>query len=302
MNVKGGDIHLATTSSPQIPSLQGQDKRPMNIPEPTRLNKVVQENGTEWKIEYGNDMRNDPYLIIHGPKISYRKYCDNGEIFVNYYNGEEAHDTIDTIYNDIKRKLFQAQPEYEFLEGTDEGRKIINKEIREDMEKLNPVMEFPDRKVSWDAKTRLLKQDGHWTYDIKASPGLGNSAAISRVNMDNGDKEYWFRDDIKGKEITEQNGHTTIRTWFTSGLLRRKTRSEVRIVDGVEKFRKEYSYNEKGELIRNRTLWDGGCDDTFYVYEEDGKLAASITNGIPTIYTKNGAKLAEKYVKDKEKK
>ena len=165
--------------------------------------------------------------------------------------------------------------------------------------KLDPTLkiqapEIPsNREIVWDGATRKAIRDGEWTYDIKPGSKPETNAEITRININN-QKEYWYRDEYKGEEISEGvEGVRKVASWFTSGKLMGKMRKEVEIKNGVTKLLYECSYNEKGILIRLRK----GLQDTFFIYEEDGRLAALVRNGvIIRKYTDNGALLAKKFV------
>lgn len=161
-------------------------------------------------------------------------------------------------------------------------------------ENFNPMLTHNDRQIVWDAAAGKVIRDGEWIYSITTGPRPGENAAIARTNAQN-QTEFWHKNYAKGEEITEgSDGVRKIVTWFTSGKLRGRKRKEVEIKDGVKKTLCEYSYNEKGFLIRIRN----DKKDTFMVYEDDGELAALVTNGeIIRNYTTNGIFLAEKYVK-----
>lgn len=161
-------------------------------------------------------------------------------------------------------------------------------------QKLNPTLKLNDREIVWDAATRKIIRDGEWRYGIFSGSKPWENAAIARTNVQ-GQTEFWHKNYAKGEEITEGiDGVRKITTWFTSGKLRGKTRKEMEIKDGVKKILNEYSYNEKGFLIRIRN----DKEDTFMVYEDNGELAALVMNGeIIRNYTTNGIFLAEKYVK-----
>ena len=206
-----------------------------------------------------------------------------------------------------QRPKLRAGKDKNMLDGMEES---LGKIIRKDgttwafkygtNEKLNPTLKIQtpvefslDREIVWDGVTRNVIRDGEWTYDIKPGAKPGANAAITRINI-NRQKEYWYRDKYKGEEISEGvDGVRKITSWFTSGKLYGKIRKVVEVKDGVKKILSEYSYNEKGLLIRQRE----GPQETFYVYEEDGRLAAMVRNGV-TIrnYTENGTLLAAKYV------
>lgn len=161
-------------------------------------------------------------------------------------------------------------------------------------QKLNPTLKLNDREIVWDAATWKIIRDGECTYGIMSGVKPWENAAIARTNAHN-QTEFWYKNDTKGEEIAEGvDGIKKIKTRFTSGKLRGKIRKEVEIKDGAKKILGEYSYNEKGFLIRIRQ----DKKDTFLVYEDDGKLAALVTNGeIVRNYTTNGVFLAEKYIK-----
>ena len=160
-------------------------------------------------------------------------------------------------------------------------------------DELNPTFQFNKRKITWDATTRKVIQDGKWSYNITPSSNSAGNAAISRVN-DKHQKEFWHKNLTKGEEIIEGiDGVRKISSWFTSGILRRRPRKEEEIVNGKKKILRQFSYNEKAQLIRIREP----LTDTFLIYENDGRLAALIQNEkLVRKYTKNAALLAKQYL------
>lgn len=142
-------------------------------------------------------------------------------------------------------------------------------------ETLNPTLKAGDRQIVWNAVTKKMICDGDWTYDIKGGTDPRANAAIARVNLVNVG-EFWHNDIAKGQETFQgTNGVTTITTYFTSGLLRSRARKVEQIRDGKQEILREYSYDEKGRLIRLRR----GQQDTLFVYGKEGSVAMIIRDG-----------------------
>ena len=118
-------------------------------------------------------------------------------------------------------------------------------------EKMNPELKTTMRKIVWDHSTRNVMRDGEWNYSIKSPENPGSNVSISRVNLEN-KKEEWFNDNIKGREVTQRlDGSRDVRSWFTSGILTGKQRSEVTsLSDGSIIMKKSWTYDELGNLLR----------------------------------------------------
>ena len=159
--------------------------------------------------------------------------------------------------------------------------------------KLNPTLKLNDREIVWDAATGKIIRDGEWAYGITLVSKPEENVSITRTNQQN-QTEFWYKDNTKGEEITEGiDGVRKIVTWFTSGKLCGMMRKEMEIKNGIKKTLCEYSYNEKGQLMRTKR----GKQETFMAYEEDGRLAAMVRNGVVIRnYTTNGTFLAKKYI------
>ena len=135
--------------------------------------------------------------------------------------------------------------------------------------KLNPtlVITFGDqtqRNFTWDANTRQIKIDGDWIY--KLIPG--ENIALNRINS-KGQTESYFNDPGNGTTTSVGiDGVTRITTRFVNaGVLSGKMRNITQIVNGVSTTLNQYSYDEKGKLIRNI---DSSGAITTYEYDDQG--------------------------------
>lgn len=142
---------------------------------------------------------------------------------------------------------------------------------------LQPSMSISEagaapRILTWNSVTRHISSDGLWRYEIKPSEILGHNAAISRTNEKN-QNESWHFDRVKGTETLVFDGVTTIRSWFISGLLNGKPRSE-RTISKAGEHTKKFIYNENAVLIRE----DDGRSAK--VYDEHGRLIKEYVNNI----------------------
>lgn len=142
-------------------------------------------------------------------------------------------------------------------------------------EALNPTLKAGDRQIVWDAVTKKIISDGDWTYDIKGGTEPRANAAIARANTSKV-REFWHNDSAKGQEtFLDTNGVTTVTTYFTSGLFRSRARKVEQIRGGKREILREYSYDEKGRLIRLRK----DQQDTLFIYKKEGGVAMIIRNG-----------------------
>ena len=139
-------------------------------------------------------------------------------------------------------------------------------------EKMLPDLKITDvegkeRVITWGVDGRML-QDGEWSYQITSPSNMKVNAAIERTNPLK-QKEYWFKDDLSGKETTVAlDGTKTERSWFTSGAAHGKTRKVVQVVGEVKKVMEQYFYDEKGNMIRK--IEETGLE-TLIKYNTNGK-------------------------------
>ncbi|MBT8778147.1 hypothetical protein [Akkermansia muciniphila] len=159
--------------------------------------------------------------------------------------------------------------------------------------KIHNILRNKERKITWDFQTGIIREDDDYKYTVKF-PAKGLYAAISRIGNFYHQKEYWYKDTEKGKEITlRADGVTVERTWFTSGKLRGLTRS-ITLSLGKKKHCEEYSYGDNGRLMR--ILVDG--KETFFIYDAAGSLVALVTDGkLVKEYSKNALEFAKEYLK-----
>ena len=119
-------------------------------------------------------------------------------------------------------------------------------------DKMEPTLKVKDgRLIVWDPTTRRIKQDGEWTYQIKpAESDLFAYAAIERTNSSN-ENEFWLKDISKGTEVIQNaNGFKRERKWFVAGKLTGRNREIADFINGKELRRRNWSYNENGEVLR----------------------------------------------------
>lgn len=150
-------------------------------------------------------------------------------------------------------------------------------------DKLLPDLKITDkegkeRMIVWGLDGRIL-QDGEWNYKITPSRDAGANAAIERTNSQK-QKEYWFKDELNGKETTLAfDGTKTERSWFTSGVLAGKERKEITIQNNKIINQNSWSYNEHGALIRSYR--EGIATD----YDEMGRQTKISQSGRSLNYT-----------------
>ena len=157
-----------------------------------------------------------------------------------------------------------------------------------------PSMQCAEGIFSWSPYNYLAKRVNHWRYDITPATSKTNYAGISR-NNDHGNREYWCKDQSTGKITMEFYGVTRNEYYFVSGRLKGKIRRKEEICNGEITNSYDYFYNEKAQLVRLRSKNNA---DIFYVYEVDGRLAATIQNGkIRKAFTDNAIKLSEPYLR-----
>ena len=143
-------------------------------------------------------------------------------------------------------------------------------------EKMLPNLKITDaqgkeRIIVWGLDGRML-QDGEWNYKITPSRDARANAAIERTNTQK-QNEYWFRDEEKGMETTlALDGTKVEKSWFTTGILAGKLRSEA--------------------LTRNKELHQ----DTKYTYDEGGLLIRCITDNNTEEMTYSSGVLLRKIV------
>ena len=156
---------------------------------------------------------------------------------------------------------------------------------------LNPTIKLGDQLIAWNPATKKIVKDGEWTYDIKPGAGAFDNASIARENATN-QSEFWHRDNAKGKEVVQGiDGSKKVTTWFTSGKLAGKVRSEVAYLNDMQISSKSKVYDELGRIIRDsndslitnliyndngfvKKIFDNFGEIKFeFVYEEKNKQA-----------------------------
>ena len=155
-------------------------------------------------------------------------------------------------------------------------------------EKMLPNLKITDteekeRMIVWGLDGRML-QDGEWSYKINPSRDVGANAAIERTNVQN-QKEYWFKDDPNGKETTVAlDGTKTEKTWFTSGVLAGKERSEIVKKLNIITSKIKWRYDEKGTMTGRLQ------DETDEIFDNKRRLLMKTKNGksIKYIYNSEG--------------
>jgi hypothetical protein len=121
--------------------------------------------------------------------------------------------------------------------------------------KLLPTLNISEannnRSFSWEPATKLILQDGDWSYKIVPAKEQFSNAQITRVNG-TGQSEYWYYDHHDGQEITQSlNGVKRIKEFFTTGILKGKVRKIEQVTSaGQTTLLYAASYDESGNLIR----------------------------------------------------
>ncbi len=175
--------------------------------------------------------------------------------------------------------------------------------------KNHPTITIDDRVISWSALDRTILTDGDWKYKVKPATHKLLNAEVSRVNG-SGQKSFWYKDLMKGVETIERcDGFKSITKWFTSGILRNKTREFEYFMQGKPTQHTKHFYDEKGRRVRTLIKYFDGRDtqEYFFIFDDEKSpysLAALVLNGelVEGRYTPRGAELARKYLtKQKDK-
>lgn len=142
---------------------------------------------------------------------------------------------------------------------------------------------------SWEPETGVIHSAGEWIYEIESGATKFEASTISRRSKD-GQREKWFKSIEKGLEIVEYgNGDRTDTTWFTSGKLAGKSRTEKNTSSNGMTDEKR-SYDEFGRLLR-RSL-NGVATD--YDYGE-GKYSEKIGGQIRVLEERHDQKIVKEY-------
>lgn len=123
------------------------------------------------------------------------------------------------------------------------------------------------KKFRWGALDGLLKSDGTWDYRIDAQKQ--SDPIVSRTDS-LGRFESYFYDSKKGiSEHLLPDGTKVVRTYFVAaGPTHHKIRKSLRMKDGQILAARQWSYDEVGNLIRDRT----GNLEFNWVWGKDGNL------------------------------
>ncbi|MEM1158721.1 MAG: hypothetical protein AAF519_10925 [Bacteroidota bacterium] len=133
------------------------------------------------------------------------------------------------------------------------------REISYDVDLKNVIPTFiPDkgRVLTINPLNNFVKSDSEWNYTIKQDQrNTWNNAAITRTDSEN-NREFWHVDNIKGVEkIVDKGSITNTKSWFTSGKLAGRPRSQVQYNEkGTALATTVYSYDEKGRPLREKKV------------------------------------------------
>ena len=140
---------------------------------------------------------------------------------------------------------------------------------------LTPTIKLGDKLITWNPATKKIAKDGEWSYDIKPGAGPFENAAIGRENAMN-QSEFWHRDNTKGEEIVQGiDGSKKVTTWFTSGNLAGKVRSQKSTSNGLVTKRR-FNYDERGNLFR--VTGDSLVEE--FERDETGRVVKVFHNGV----------------------
>lgn len=121
-------------------------------------------------------------------------------------------------------------------------------------DKIQPTLKITnkadkERLFTWNPTTKQIASDNDWTYKITGANALAN-AAIGRTNVKK-QTEYWFLDEAKGQETTQDiDGIKNTTSWFTSGVLVGKIRKKETTENGTQITAYRAAYDDEGHLIR----------------------------------------------------
>jgi hypothetical protein len=165
------------------------------------------------------------------------------------------------------------------------------------------VMEYssnywPARDYRWKATSGVIKSDGEWTYEVE--PQEKALPLISRTNKDGGTESYFFNVH-NGTSVNKlPDGSVVSRAYFSnSGPTYNKIRKLTVTKNGEEILSKQWSYDEVGRLIRERSgdyehLWSWSPKGD--LTEETESVADKISR--KTVFDETGRPI-EKIIGDK---
>ncbi|NJK92221.1 MAG: hypothetical protein HC904_10550 [Blastochloris sp.] len=142
-------------------------------------------------------------------------------------------------------------------------------------EEVQPNLKLTDKETGqttyvWDAGSGHILSDGQWTYLVGKVTSEFELPELRRVNTA-GKEEFVKIDNKLGiferESITR--GHLVTETYKTPGPLYGKVKKVVRLEEGKEVPVLQYSYDEKGKLLRK--IDDKGFT-TVFNYDDKGKL------------------------------
>jgi hypothetical protein len=171
-------------------------------------------------------------------------------------------------------------------------------DFADDIRELMPSL---DHRFSWDTKTGYAKTHDHWVYTITPPEYAGGYAKIGRISTsEHYGKQYWHRDERAGKETTlRSDGFMLERSWFTSGALRWKEKSETSWIKGKLHSVTQSFYDENARLVRTHEERAGKINEVIYLYNKAGHAVAYVQNGKDLHEILPGGKaLGEEFIKN----
>lgn len=123
------------------------------------------------------------------------------------------------------------------------------------------------RKYVWKGLDGKTISDGAWTYSVEERPNF--VPVVKRKNSEGGVESYYHNSKTGTSVQTLPDGTVITRNYFSArGPTQNKIRNATSTKDGKEISSRQWSYDEKGRLIRDRS----GEYERTWSWSEDGRL------------------------------
>jgi len=124
-----------------------------------------------------------------------------------------------------------------------------------------------DRKYVWKGLDGKTISDGAWTYSVEERPNIG--PVVSRKNSEGGVESYYHNAKTGTSVQTLPDGTVITRNYFSArGPTQNKIRNATSTKGGREISSRQWSYDEMGRLIRDRS----GQYERTWSWSDDGRL------------------------------
>ena len=181
-----------------------------------------------------------------------------------------AQNMLIGIDSSLSEVLLPDGEKHDFIFGTDEKLFPTLKVVWQNG-KQSTMLNDERNKITWDPTSKHIIRDKTWQYNVAAATQIGDTATISRHNLQN-QTEQWDVNDRNGQKTVQTVGGPVITyTRFVSGgplIGKMRKITEKGLTDNSPVTVFQPSYDDKGRLLR---AYDHGVTRIFN-YDAEGAL------------------------------